>query len=255
MTKHGKLPRPVPTLRLGVVGHRDLEGVDRAMLTATVTVFLGQLQGAVHRSAATLRKLTPIDPYSTEPPTLLMVNSLAEGSDQLVAETAVDGGHGYGLWCPIPFTVDKYKSYFTHDKERSLATFDRLLADPDAAPSLIELGCSTSEEHRGAGYAAAAVVLLDNSDLLLALHDPSRAGSHGGTAETIAKAIGSGLPVIGVEIPSSEKVEVLSVGAGRKMTGERLTNERLDEIVDHILVGRFTELTSAKRAARRTNRL
>ncbi len=236
MTNRGELPRPVPAIRLGVVGHRDLEGVDRAVLSATITRFLGQLRCAVDEALAKLGKGTDPNPYIPKAPLFFLVDPLAEGADQLVAETAVEGGHGYRLRCPIPFTADEYKSFFIYDREQSVSTFDRLVGDPNNDAVLIELACSTSDAEQGGGYGAAADILLDNSDLLLALHDPSHAGSAGGTAETLAKATRSGLPVIGVDIRSPEDLEALSPGLGGKLKAEPLTRDLVDEIVCGILL-------------------
>lgn len=236
MTRRTELPRPVPAIRLSVVGHRDLEGVDRSVLRATVTRFLGQLRGAVDESLAKLGKEADPDPYTRKPPLFFLVDPLAEGADQLVAETAVEDSYGYRLRCPIPFTASEYKSFFTHDAEHSVSTFDRLVGDPNNEAVLIELACRPSEAERGAGYAAAADVLLDNSDLLLALYDPSRVGSTGGTAETLAKAMRSGLPVIGVDLRSPENLEALRAGAGGQMRTKPLTPQLLNEIVCGVLL-------------------
>jgi hypothetical protein len=221
---------------LGVVGHRDLEGVDRTVLRATVTRFLGELRSAVEQSLTKLGKRASPNPYVRKAPLFFLVDPLAEGADQLIAEAAVEGDYGYRLRCPIPFTAEQYKSFFTYDREQSGSMFDRLVGDPNNDAVLIELACPTSDAERGAAHAAAADVLLDNSDLLLALYDPSRVGSTGGTAETLAKAMRSGLPVIGIDIRSPENLEALSAGAGGKMTAETLTSDTLSEVACRILL-------------------
>jgi hypothetical protein len=64
VTNRGELPRPVPAIRLGVAGQRDLEGVDREVLSATITRFLGQLRGAVDEALA---KSSTSDLYCAKP--------------------------------------------------------------------------------------------------------------------------------------------------------------------------------------------
>lgn len=236
MTIREQLIRPVSAIRLGVVGHRDMEGVDRAALRATVSRFLAELHHAVDESLAALRKEGDPNPYLDRAPLFFLVDPLAEGADQLVAEVAVENGEGYSLRCPIPFTIAEYKSMFTYEVARSSTTFDRLVGDPSRDGVVVELACSTAETERGAAYAAAADVLLENSDLLLAIYDPSRTGSTGGTAETLAKAGRFGMPVVGIDSRSPETLELLSPGAGGSMNPQPLTPDALSEIACGVLL-------------------
>ena len=236
MTIHDKLMRPASAIRLGVVGHRDLEGVDREVLRATIARFLAELRHAVEESLAALCKEGDPNPYLDRAPLFFLVDPLAEGADQLVAEAAVEGGEGYSLRCPIPFTIAEYKSMFSFDAARASATFDRLVGNPEKDGVVVELACSTADDERGAAYAAAADVLLENSDLLLAIYDPSRAGSTGGTAETLAKAGRLGMPVVGIDTRSPETVELLSPGADRSMNPKPLTSDALREIACGVLL-------------------
>ena len=75
-----------------------------------MTRFLGQLRGAVDESLAKLGKGADPNPYNRKPPLLFLVDPLAEGADQLVAETAVEDSYGYRLRCPIPFTASGNRS-------------------------------------------------------------------------------------------------------------------------------------------------
>jgi hypothetical protein len=227
--------RPVPAIRLGVVGHRDLGDAEPAVLRATVSSFFGALRSAVAQSLAELAKGADLSPYVSSAPRFFLVNPLAEGADQLIAEAAVQDASGYRLRCPIPFTAEQYKSFFTYDEERSISAFDRLAGDPENETILIELACPPDPD-RDSAYAAAADVLLENSDLLLVFHDPSRVGHTGGTADTIAKALRSGLPVIGIDRRSPDSIQVLSAGAGGEMAAEPLTSTSLSEITCRILL-------------------
>lgn len=236
MTNPRELPRPTPAIRLGVVGHRDLEGVDRVGLREAVSRFLDELRSAVADALATLDQAMSPDPYVREPALFFLIDPLAEGADQLVAEVATDGGQGYRLRAPIPFATDDYKAYFNYEPECSKATFDQLVKDPANDAVLLELVCSTVEVERGGAYAAAADVLLDNTDLLLALHDPSRVGKVGGTAETLVKATRAGVPVIGVDNRSPRQLSVLHLDPGNRIAAEPLTPDELRTIVARILL-------------------
>jgi len=236
VTNPRELPRPTPAIRLGVVGHRDLEGVDRVGLREAVSRFLDELRSAVAESLAPLEEVMSPDPYVRNPTLFFLLDALAEGTDQLVAEVAIEGGYGYRLRAPIPFATDEYKAYFTCDPELASTTFDRLVSDPASDAILLELVCSTAEPERGGAYAAASDVLLDNADLLLALHDPSRAGSVGGTGETVTKATRVGVPVITVDIRSPQELYVLSAEPGDRVAAKSLTPEELHAIVGRVLL-------------------
>jgi hypothetical protein len=235
VTNPRELPRPTPAIRLGVVGHRDLEATDRAALRESVSRFLDELRRAVDKSLATLDRVTRPAPYVREPARFFLIDPLAEGADQLVAEVATQDGHGYRLRAPIPFATEDYKEHFTFHPHDSNATFDQLVGDPANDAILLELVCSTIEAEKGRAYAAAADVLLDNTDLLLALHDPSRTGEVGGTAETLIKATRSGIPVIGVDIRSPRQLSVLRL-EGNRISTAPLTPDALQTIVARILL-------------------
>ena len=236
MTNQRQLPRPTPAIRLGVVGHRDLEDVDRSALRESIARFLGELRRTVDEALARLDAETSPDPYERAPARYFLLDPLAEGADQLVAEVAVEGGHGYRLRAPIPFATDDYKSYFTCEPDGSVATFDRLVKDPVNDAILLELVCSTVEAERGGAYAAAADVLLDNTDVLLTLHDPSRAGLEGGTAETLTKATQAGIPVIAVDVRAPAQLNVLRLNMGNRIVAEPLTPDALGTILARVLL-------------------
>lgn len=236
MTNQRELPRPAPAIRVGVVGHRDLDGVDRTAVRESVSRFFDGLRNAVDEALATLDQAMSPDPYVRAPALFFLIDPLAEGADQLVAEIATEGGSRYRLRAPIPFATDDYKAYFNYQSEYSKATFDQLVEDPANDATVLELVCSTVEEERGGAYAAAADVLLDNTDLLLVLHDPSRAGKVGGTAETLMKATGAGVPVIGVDIRSPRQLSVLRLDPNNRIAAEPLTSDELQTIVGRILL-------------------
>ena len=187
-------------------------------------------------SLATLDRQMSPSPYMRAPTLFFLLDALAEGTDQLVAEVVAAGGYGYRLRAPIPFTTDDYKAYFTCDTARASKAFDRLVSDPANDALLLELVCSTAEAGRGGAYAAAADILVDNADLLLVLHDPSRVGSVGGTGETIAKATRVGVPVIGIDPRSPRELTVLSAGLGNETRAKPLTSKKLHAIVGQVLL-------------------
>lgn len=189
-----------------MVGNRDLRDVNRGVLTGTVRRFFEMLEEAIVRAVAESRGLHSPGPYTDEPPALFLVDSLAEGADQLVAEAALAVGFQYRLRCPVPFDMDTYKSFFSFEREKSIATFNQITGDVEHDSIVVELACWKGEDHRSDAYAAAADVLLDSADLLLAIYDPSATGGEGGSADTVHKALETGLPVVGVDIREPDKL-------------------------------------------------
>ncbi len=236
MTNRAELPRPVPAFRLGVIGNRDLQDADRAVLSGTVTRFLEQLRQAIDAALTESRRAASPEPYVAESPRLFLVDSLAEGADQLVAEAATAGGFGYRVRCPTPFEPEEYKRLFTYDREESMAVFDRITQAPENDTAIVELARTQSGSRRSDEYAAAADVLLDNSDLLLAVYDPSRAGSEGGTADTVDKALAAGVRVVGINIRAPESLVLVTERSSAGGVAKALTPDALGDIVSDILL-------------------
>jgi hypothetical protein len=210
--------------------------VDQKEVRESVAQFLDSLRRAVDDVLGELTVGMRPPPYLPKNALFFLVDPLAEGGDQLVAQVATEGGYGYRLRAPIPFTTNEYKTYFTYSPQCSTATFERLVAKPENDAILLELVCSNLQSERGGAYAAAADVLLDNADLLLALHDPSRAGKAGGTAETLAKATRAGVPIIGLDLRSPKHPSVLSLGRGDHVATKPMTPDDLRDIVDRVLL-------------------
>ena len=226
--------RPSPAFRLGVVGNRNLQKVDRGVLGQTVRRFFGMLDEAMSWAVAQAQGAPQPTPYTDVSPKLFLVDSLAEGADQLVAEAASENGLRYHLRVPIPFTEEEYKSFFSVDRQRSIGTFERLTRDPDHEPIVVELGGDGGGD-RSDDYAAAADVLLDNCDLLLAVYDPSALGGEGGTAETVEKAVAKGLHVVGIDLRRPDQLVLLSEPRGGRASTE-LTPERMQRLLSDELV-------------------
>jgi hypothetical protein len=227
-------PRPSPAFRLGVVGNRNLGDADRAVLAETVKRFLGMLDEAIRQAVEQGSRLPGLAPYTPDPAMLFVLDSLAEGADQLVADAANRGDFRFHLRTPIPFTRDEYKSFFSVDKQDSIATFDRITCGRAHEPIVLEL-CGDAEGDRADDYAAAAEVLLDNCDLLLAVYDPSASGGEGGTADTVGKATAAGLDVVGIDLRRPDRLIVVSDRAPGQAPAE-LTEDSLGPLVSGVLV-------------------
>ena len=146
-------------MRLGVTGHRafdDVEGV-----TAAVDAVLDKFEA-------------PLEVRS----------SLAEGADRLVVERALRRS-GTRLVAVLPLPADDYEDDF----DGTVAEFRRLL---DAAADVEVVAPQPTRE---AAYERAGHVVVEGSDVLVALWDGAGSRGQGGTAEIVEYARARGVPV------------------------------------------------------------
>lgn len=161
-------------LNIGVTGHRlnriSQRQLDR--LTPQVQPLLAQVARKARATGAA---------------SVMLVCGLAEGADRHVARLALDAG--YGLHAVLPFDRDLYARDFSEAASRR--EFDTLLRRAEHVTELPgRAGFSAQAYHR------AAQVLLDQSDLLLALWDGRPAQGPGGTAEVVNGACRRRMPVL-----------------------------------------------------------
>ncbi len=151
----------VPIL-VGVTGHRDLRDQD-----------VPKLRELVQAELQSLCEKCPNSP-------IVMLNSLAQGADQLCAGVALE--LGLPLKAVLPFDIEEYRKDF---KDLALLEFDRLYAAAEevfTAPET-EAGPAGSRDFK---YRQAGIYIASHSHVLLALWDgnPGRQGGCG-TAETV----------------------------------------------------------------------
>ena len=195
-------PRAPIAFRVGIVGHRPnrlpTEQHSLDALRSTLRHVLDQVRAEVLDFASTDDANTL---YSGDQPILRAVSSLAEGSDRIFAEEALD--LGYRLLCPMPFHQKEFEADFAPKnalEPRSLERFREILErararGPDGL-AVFELDGDRRAE--GAAYAAAGRVVLNQSDLLIAVWDGGEAAGGGGTAQTLREALQYHVPVLWV---------------------------------------------------------
>lgn len=159
-------------LSIGFVGHLDLTGygTDDVLLGRLRQVFMGLWAG---QGACTLS------------------TGYAPGADQM----AVRAWNSLGL--PPPQLVFPYVEHTAegslvfHTDNPQRATSDTVFA----AAQLSKVGKPLLASG-GMGHAAQAATVLEQSDIIVALLDPDRAGKPGGTLETVRKAKSLGKKVV-----------------------------------------------------------
>jgi len=173
---------PIPSstgLRIGVSGHRvppKLPEESEAPLRAHIDRILAAI-------AATARKANAAR-------ALVIVSSLAEGSDRIVAEAGLTAG--FALQAVLPFNRAEYARDFETQTSRS--EFEQLLA---RACDVFELDGAADQRPRA--YEAAGLFMLANIDVLIAIWDGEVAAGIGGTAQIVERAIADGIVVVWIE--------------------------------------------------------
>jgi len=194
------LPDRLP-LVIGVTGHRDLRDQDVPTLEREIAAIIERLRhDYLHGDGE-----TPI----------IVLSSLAEGADRLVARVAL--AHGARLIAPMPMPIDEYRRDFEPGlKAGNAAEFDVLLAQAIAAPvvpftpgnslAAVRADASRREEQ----YRAAGLFIAQHANVLIALWDGDGSAMRpGGTAEVVAfKRRGIPLDILGSARASLDASEI-----------------------------------------------
>ena len=199
---------PVIRLRVGVSGHRlppKLPKQSEAPLHGLVDRILATMADAARRAEKSAHAPDPSERTAAQ---LVIVSSLAEGADRIVAEAGLAAG--FALEVVLPFSRTEYARDF--ETPASQAAFQQLL---DRASAVIELDGSPDERPRA--YEAAGLCMLSEIDVLIAIWDGERAAGAGGTAEIVDRAVAERIFVVWIEPahPDSFKVSPWDGGVRR----------------------------------------
>jgi hypothetical protein len=212
-------PKPRLTLRVGVTGKRKLPAGERGRIERELGDVLDTLQQLILecRNGDGNRAV-----LSDDPPVLRVITGLAEGTDRLAADVTVrrarrDAGGDTvqtRLAAILPFPRDEYANDFRVDPDkekganirsdaewrRAVGAFEELLAEIDRQKESVleiddEAALADNGKHRDHGYVALRDLLIQHSDVLIAVSDDIYGGG-GGTVDVIRAAIIEGIPVI-----------------------------------------------------------
>jgi hypothetical protein len=194
-------PRADLAFRIGIVGHRpnrlpkEKEKIDA--LRQVLRSVLEEVKAEVLHHAG----LSAAEPqYSDNPPVLRAVSPLAEGTDRMFAEEALD--LGYGLCAPMPFSQDEFEQDFAppHALEAdSCNRFRGILQRAREGAGLTTFELDGERSAPGEAYSAAGRVVLNQSDLLVAVWDGGKPAGVGGTVETLQDAVRYHVPVLWID--------------------------------------------------------
>ena len=127
--------------------------------------------------------------------------------DQIELAAIAALNQGWQLQCPLPFERSEYRK--DSSDPASEAEFDQLIAAADAT---FEINAKRSgtlvSKTDGWPYETAGLVMLQASDLIIAVWDGRRAEGIGGTGVVVERAVQDEIPVIVIDPaePSSPRV-------------------------------------------------
>ena len=185
---------PIPPrvrLRIGITGHRGppkLPGESVASVRAALDRVLAVIVEEGRKAQITYNALTPAQDGATSE--FVVISSLAEGSDRLVAEAGLAAG--LTLEAVLPFHREEYARDFK--TEDSQTVYESLLQRTSA---IFELDGDPTDRSRA--YETAGLIMLANIDLLITIWDGNAAAGVGGTAQIISRAVSSGIPIVWIE--------------------------------------------------------
>lgn len=202
-------PKPKVTFRVGVVGHRP-NRLDQSKI--------GELQKTLHELLLVIRESTQCARHRTaafcgegdDQATLRIVSPLAEGSDRLMVEIALE--LGFELQCPMPFPRAEFENDFKPPQSLSpdsLDQFRELLEQAATGRRLVTFEMDGSRQDEAAAYRATGRVVLNQSDVLFAVWDGKPAAGVGGTVETLHEAVLYNVPVVWIDALEPERWQLL----------------------------------------------
>jgi hypothetical protein len=187
--------RPLPSkvvVRIGVTGSPAIPDAHVAGISDRVRIVLHRIKGAADCAAAHW----PSQLGSAEA-ALRLISPLGEGADRIVATVAAE--FAADLQCPLPAPTDEYKETFSDDDSRRF--FEQQI---ERATAILELdgrltpGAVQSFETEES-YANARDVVLQNSDLLLAIFSPGDNRPFGDPAEVVERALNLGHIIVWID--------------------------------------------------------
>ncbi len=216
----GKSPtphKPRPTVHVGISGHRF------------PAAGAAEIKAAIRQVFLTVRQLTQDILKSDEcaalfedkeSPVFRLISPLAEGADRMAAEVALSDEFKFDLQAPLPMERAVYAQTFEcsiKDENGKLKTdaqgkpvidpFDGLL---DKASAIFEI--EAAHNVNGHAFSDAGRVMLNHSDLLVAVWDGKDTGHIAGTAATIGMAMSSHIPVIHIDSARPDKIVIIKDG-------------------------------------------
>jgi hypothetical protein len=204
-----RVPRPKPTLRVGITGHRPRPGIDEDAVARRLAAEFRRLrtvaEGIAREEAAV---------FADGGAECVLVSALAEGADRAAAHAAL--AEGFRLECVLPLPRADYRADFAGSAAEG---FDALLGKASAvfelpAPRAPRTGDDAEREAertrgRDRSYATGGFVMLNQIDLLVAVWNGDPPAGPGGTGAIVEMAVNAGIPVLHIRSGAPDRVTLL----------------------------------------------
>ena len=182
-------PKARLVLRVGITGHRWNKLGERGTksyndVSAAVRGVIERIKDSLFAVDVEARKLGC---YNSEPPLMRIISSLAEGADRIAAKEAM--ALGAELQVVLPFAREEYEQDFATDVSKT--EFGELFA---RATAVMTLDGTRAAENRA--YRAAGLMMLRQSDIVIAVWDGKAAESDAGTVAIAKDALAAGILVL-----------------------------------------------------------
>lgn len=185
---------PQLIVNIGITGHMDLPGIDMPLLEIQLDLLLQGIKAETEKLAAASGI------YDEQKPVFYFISPLAEGSDRIAATAALR--NSIELQCILPLKKEDYKTDFKTDESKK--EFDSLLAK---STKVFELDIEFPE--RSQSYLNAGEIVLQQSDLLLAIWDGTQNNKIGGTGNIVAQAKEKNMPVLWINSQAPHTITLL----------------------------------------------
>jgi len=194
-------PKVTPVLQIGFTGHRELAPEALEPLRAALARVIADIgQGAHQALAGGWPGLSAAQAQAAL--TVRGLSALAIGADQLAAREVLAAG--WPLAAPLPFAREIYRGDFT---EAQQPDFEALLS---AAATVYELD---GVPGRGDAYRAVGHLILQQSDMLVAVWSGDSEKGPGGTAEVVRDARAADIPVVVIDSRPPYAIRLLTDAA------------------------------------------
>ncbi|MGO8756548.1 MAG: DUF4231 domain-containing protein [Terracidiphilus sp.] len=213
-------PRPRQVVQIGVTGHRP-----NRISPESAAALPGQCEQVLKAVAHLASSAHDCYIYAPAPPLLRILSPLAEGADRIVARAGL--ALGADLQCPLPFHADEYCRDFEDAASRD--EFHALLAK---ASAVFQIEGSRAGED--AAYERAGRIVLEQSDLLIAIWDGEPAAGRGGTTQIVEEALAQHIPVVWLNASEPKDPCILLADAAGRRIEKPLAELKL------VFAGRFS---------------
>jgi hypothetical protein len=197
------VPKPVLTFVVGVTGHRSarLKKEHRARIAQQLGDVFANIEAECRAEFDRNKAL-----YAEETPRLHLITSLADGTDAMAVQQCPAGWTTIGL---LPCPAEIYAEILgkTAGPDRGKEAVAEFTAAREAVTRIVTLPKGRDGD---SGFARACGLMLRQIDLLVAVWDREPGEEAGGTADVVAHALETGIPVVWIAADSIQKPWVIA---------------------------------------------